>query len=85
MITCWTLIRFSLWIVDQDRKVYLEPLLSLLCSLMVTNDKTIQHAACQAITQLQSSTHVNLIEYFEPIVKTYLSALRLYQVSINKT
>ena len=43
-------------------------------------NKNVQKAACTAITHLQETTRINLFDYLQPMVQTYINALGVYSL-----
>merc|ERR1712137_1065417 len=78
-IACWSVSRYSHWITEQEAPLYLVPLLKTLLSHMLSRNKKVQQAACTAMTHLQESTRVILLEYSEPIITAFQKAFSLYQ------
>lgn len=78
-IACWSVSRYSAWITEQEPSLYLVPLLKTLLSHMMSHNKKVQQAACTAMTHLQESTRVVLLDYSEPIITTFHKAFSIYQ------
>jgi transportin-1 len=51
-ITCWTLSRYSHWVVGQPHDLYLKPLMSELLKRVLDSNKRVQEAACSAFATL---------------------------------
>jgi len=79
IIACWSISRYGPWIAQQDRNLYLVPLLQCLLTEMVSQNKKVQQAASTAMTSLQEKTRVSLLDFFEPVVTTLHKALIMYQ------
>ena len=62
-ITCWTLSRYSHWVVGQPHDKYLKPLMSELLKRILDTNKRVQEAACSAFATLEeevkSVSHTN--------------------------
>ncbi|KAG1202970.1 hypothetical protein G6F70_001771 [Rhizopus microsporus] len=84
-ITCWTLGRYSSWIVrtsqqsPEARQRYLEPLVQLLLQRVLDNNKRVQEAACSSLSLLEEEATVDLIPYLLPILTTLSAAFDKYQ------
>eukprot|EP00993_Chasmostoma_nieuportense_P000054 NODE_104_length_3154_cov_167.802775_g97_i0.p1 GENE.NODE_104_length_3154_cov_167.802775_g97_i0~~NODE_104_length_3154_cov_167.802775_g97_i0.p1 ORF type:complete len:897 (-),score=211.37 NODE_104_length_3154_cov_167.802775_g97_i0:408-3098(-) len=80
-ITCWTLSRYSRWVVTQspDPKQYFEPLLQALMVRVLDNNKNVQEAACSAFATLEEEARTDLIPYLKPIVECLVQAFDKYQ------
>ena len=52
-ITCWTLSRYSHWVVGQPHDKYLKPLMSELLKRILDTNKRVQEAACSAFATLE--------------------------------
>jgi transportin-1 len=78
-ITCWTLSRFSGWLVEQnDPEQYIRPILELLLERVVDSNKRVQQVACSAFATLEEVV-VELAPYLDKIVSTLMYACRHYQ------
>ncbi|KAI8366824.1 armadillo-type protein [Radiomyces spectabilis] len=84
-ITCWTLGRYSSWIVQmarqspEARKHYFEPLVQLLLQRIMDNNKRVQEAACSSFSLLEEEGTVELVPYLQPILVTLSAAFEKYQ------
>jgi len=52
-ITCWTLARYSDWIVKQPNDQYLKPLMTELLKRVLDGNKRVQKAACSALATIE--------------------------------
>ncbi|KAI8990158.1 armadillo-type protein [Pilobolus umbonatus] len=84
-ITCWTLGRYSQWIVQtaqqspEARQHYLEPLVQILLLRILDNNKRVQEAACSSFSLLEEEATTDLIPYLQPILTTLSAAFSKYQ------
>lgn len=90
-ITCWTLGRYSIWIVapppeytyennlQSHHKRFFEPMLSSLLEAVLDDNKRVQEAACSALATLEEEAGSELIPYLEPIIRTLGKAFEKYQ------
>jgi len=79
-ITCWTLSRYSRWIVRQkETEKYLQPLISGLLNHILDKNKKVQEAACSAFATLEEEAQTDLIPWMTPILRTLVSAFAKYQ------
>lgn len=79
-ITCWTLSRYSKWIVEQPNEdEYFKPLLAALLQKIIDSNKRVQEAACSAFATLEEVAHMRLVPYLPHILKTFQGAFDIYQ------
>jgi hypothetical protein len=78
-ITCWTLSRYSHWIVNQPHDVYLKPLMSELLKRVLDSNKRVQEAACSAFATLEEEACTELVPYLGFILETLVFAFQKYQ------
>jgi transportin-1 len=79
-ITCWTLSRYSKWIVrEQDDSKYLVPLLDALLARIMDKSKKVQEAACSAFATLEEEAQERLAKYLKPILTKLMQAFDHYQ------
>ena len=78
-ITCWTLSRYSHWIVNQPHDVYLKPLMSELLKRVLDSNKRVQEAACSAFATLEEEACTELVPYLGFILETLAFAFQKYQ------
>lgn len=79
-ITCWTLSRYSHWVVQQvphDR--YLKPLMEELLKRILDSNKRVQEAACSAFATLEEEACQELVPYLSFILETLVFAFGKYQ------
>ena len=78
-ITCWTLSRYSHWVVSQPHEVYLKPLMSELLKRILDSNKRVQEAACSAFATLEEEACTELVPYLGFILETLVFAFQKYQ------
>lgn len=85
-ITCWTVSRFSGWIVgqcthsEQGRTQFYEPVLRELLKRILDKSRRVQEAACSAFSTLEEqATEQELVPYLPMILNHLTRALRLYR------
>ncbi|KAL3914104.1 MAG: hypothetical protein SGPRY_007740 [Prymnesium sp.] len=79
-ITCWTLSRYSKWIVSQQQQnVYLRPMMQELLKRVLDHNKKVQEAACSAFASLEEDAQLLLVPYLEPILRNLMFACEKYQ------
>lgn len=78
-ITCWTLSRYSHWVVQQPHELYLKPLMDKLLERILDSNKRVQEAACSAFATLEEEACTELVPYLEYILQTLVYAFQKYQ------
>ena len=78
-ITCWTLSRYSHWVVGQPHDKYLKPLMSELLKRILDTNKRVQEAACSAFATLEEEACTELVPYLGFILETLVFAFNKYQ------
>ena len=85
-ISCWTVSRFSGWIVaqcsnsEQGRTQFYEPVLRELLRRILDRSCRVQEAACSAFSTLEErSSEKELVPYLSVILNHLTRALRLYR------
>ncbi|KAL7309113.1 hypothetical protein PS15m_011232 [Mucor circinelloides] len=85
-ISCWTVSRFSGWIVaqctntEQGRTLFYEPVLRELLRRILDRSRRVQEAACSAFSTLEeSASKQELLPYLAVILNHLTRALRLYR------
>lgn len=78
-ITCWTLSRYSHWVVSQPHDQYLKPLMEELLKRILDANKRVQEAACSAFATLEEEACTELVPYLSFILKTLVFAFSKYQ------
>lgn len=77
-MTCWTVSRFSAWIVHSSE--FYEPVLRALLKRILDKSKKVQEAACSAFSTLEEqATDQQLVPYLSIILNHLTRALRLYR------
>lgn len=78
-ITCWTLSRYSHWVVTQPHDSYLKPLMTELLKRILDGNKRVQEAACSAFATLEEEACTELVPYLGFILETLVFAFSKYQ------
>lgn len=78
-ITCWTLSRYSHWVVTQPHDLYLKPLMTELLKRILDGNKRVQEAACSAFATLEEEACTELVPYLGFILETLVFAFSKYQ------
>ncbi|CAM4744513.1 unnamed protein product [Rotaria magnacalcarata] len=80
-ITCWTLSRYSTWIVHNEAQQnrFLIPLMSELLKRILDTNKKVQEAACSAFATLEEEACIQMVPYLKQILETLVHAFRKYQ------
>ncbi|XP_022915663.2 transportin-1 [Onthophagus taurus] len=78
-ITCWTLSRYSHWVVSQSHDSYLKPLMTELLKRILDSNKRVQEAACSAFATLEEEACTELVPYLSFILETLVFAFSKYQ------
>ncbi|EEB14578.1 transportin-2, putative [Pediculus humanus corporis] len=78
-ITCWTLSRYSHWVVSQPHDSYLKPLMRELLKRVLDSNKRVQEAACSAFATLEEEACTELVPYLGYILETLVFAFSKYQ------
>lgn len=78
-ITCWTLSRYSHWVVSQSHDDYLKPLMTELLKRILDSNKRVQEAACSAFATLEEEACTELVPYLGFILETLVFAFSKYQ------
>ncbi|XP_067124632.1 transportin-1 isoform X3 [Centruroides vittatus] len=78
-ITCWTLSRYSHWVVTQQHDLYLKPLMTELLKRVLDANKRVQEAACSAFATLEEEACTELVPYLAFILETLVFAFNKYQ------
>lgn len=78
-ITCWTLSRYSHWVVSQPHDNFLKPLMTELLKRILDSNKRVQEAACSAFATLEEEACTELVPYLGFILETLVFAFSKYQ------
>jgi len=78
-ITCWTLSRYSHWVVGQPHDQFLKPLMTELLKRILDTNKRVQEAACSAFATLEEEACTELVPYLGFILETLVFAFNKYQ------
>jgi len=77
-ITCWSLGRYSRWVVEQPEDIYFKPMLGALLVRIVDSNKRVQEAACSAFATLEEAAGSLLIPYIYNILTAVQNAFQMY-------
>lgn len=81
-ITCWTLGRYSAWIVAvsaQDKQTFFIPTMEGLLQMVLDSNKRVQEAGCSAFATLEEEAGGELVPFLEPILRNLTYAFSKYQ------
>mmetsp|Transcript_11007 Transcript_11007/g.15159 ORF Transcript_11007/g.15159 Transcript_11007/m.15159 type:complete len:901 (+) Transcript_11007:157-2859(+) len=78
-ITCWTLSRYSRWIVQQEDDKYFRTFVSELLNRILDKNKKVQEAACSAFASFEEEAETLLVPYLNPILRCFVMAFEKYQ------
>lgn len=78
-ITCWTLSRYTYWIVQKPSERHFEPLIKELLLRILDSNKRVQEAACSAFATLEEGACTELVPYLDAILETLVLAFGKYQ------
>lgn len=80
-ITCWTLSRFSSWVVAQpDQRRFLQPMMHEILQRVLDRNKKVQEAAVSAFATLEEEAQEHLVPYLLPILQNLMFAFETFQV-----
>lgn len=78
-ITCWTLSRYTHWIIQKPVERHFGPVIKGLLSCILDNNKRVQEAACSAFATLAEGAHTELVLYLDEILSVLVQAFDKYQ------
>lgn len=79
-ITCWTLSRYSKWVMrEPDDEKYFKPLMIELLRRVLDRNKRVQEAACSAFATLEEEAQDRLVKYLGPVLQNLMYAFSTYQ------
>jgi transportin-1 len=81
-ITCWTLGRYSSWVVavsSQDKETFFLPTMNSLLQKVLDGNKRVQEAGCSAFATLEEEAGGELAPFLEPILRNLMYAFSKYQ------
>lgn len=80
-IACWTISRYSHWIVHRPpEQLLLKRLVEELLKKILDPNKRVQEAACSAFATLEEEAATELVPYLPQILDTFVLAFKKYQV-----
>lgn len=80
-ITCWTLSRYAHWVVHRRDDALFEQLLACFLQRVLDHNKTVQKAACSALSSFEEEAGHALSGYLKHILPALVSAFGQYQVN----
>lgn len=78
-ITCWTVSRYTSWIVKNPREGQLSQILNELLKCILDDNKRVQEAACSSFATIAESAGIELVPHLDQIVITLVKAFDKYQ------
>jgi len=80
-ITCWTVGRYSKWVITDPngKQLFFRPMIDGLLNRMLDNNKRVQEAAASAFAVVEESAQMELVPYIEVIVQQFVKALGKYK------
>jgi len=80
-ITCWTLSRYSKWVIHEhnDDEKYFRPLMTGLLQRILDSNKRVQEAACSAFATFEEEAQERLLPYVTGILQNLMYAFGRYQ------
>lgn len=78
-ITCWTISRYTYWIIQDPQERYFGLVMNGLLKCILDNNKRVQEAACSAFATLAEGACMELVPYLDQILSTLVQAFDKYQ------
>lgn len=78
-ITCWTISRYTFWILQNSQERYFGLVINGLLKCVLDNNKRVQEAACSAFATLAEGAGHELVPYLDQILPTLVQAFDKYQ------
>lgn len=78
-ITCWTISRYTYWIIENPRERHFGLVLNGLLKCILDNNKRVQEAACSSFATLAEGACMELVPYLDQILSTLVQAFDKYQ------
>ncbi|KAJ0412082.1 hypothetical protein ATCC90586_004002 [Pythium insidiosum] len=79
-ITCWTLSRYAMWVVEQNNhEQFLGPLVEGMLKRVLDPHKRVQEAACSAFCTIEEEARDELVPYLRMILQNLMFAFSKYQ------
>ena len=79
-IACWTISRYSHWVVrQQPPELYIRRLVDELLKKILDSNKRVQEAACSAFATLEEEAAHDIVPFLPQILDTFVLAFRKYQ------
>lgn len=80
-ISCWTLSRYSRWVVVERDDALIQQLLKVLLDRMLDRNKLVQKAACSALAIFVEESGTLITSYLTPVLRSLSLAFERYQQS----
>lgn len=78
-ITCWTISRYTCWLVKNPREGQFSSIMTDLMKCILDDNKRVQEAACSAFATIAESAGSELVPHLDQIVITLVKAFDKYQ------
>ncbi|KAH7974680.1 hypothetical protein HPB49_018083 [Dermacentor silvarum] len=76
---CWTLSRYSHWMLSQPNHRYFEPLVNQLLERVMDDSEMVQEVACNALITVTEEAKTKLVPYLNAILDTIYCSFRKYR------
>ncbi|XP_037560706.1 transportin-2 [Dermacentor silvarum] len=76
---CWTLSRYSHWVLSQPHHRYFEPLLNQLLERVMDDSEMVQEVACNALITLTEEAKTKVVPYLNAILDTIYCSFSKYR------
>lgn len=78
-ITCWTISRYTYWIIQSPKERLFGLVLEGLLKCTLDNNKRVQEAACSAFATLAEGACLELVPYLDQVLSALVQAFDKYQ------
>lgn len=78
-ITCWTLSRYTGWIIEKPQERHFAKVLNGFLSCIIDNNKRVQESACSAFATMAEAAGMELVPYLDSILTVLVQAFAKYQ------
>lgn len=79
LISCWTLSRYSRWLLDSNDEANVQGMLKALLDRMMDKNKAVQRSACSALAVVEEQAGPAIAKYLAPILHAVSLAFDTYQ------
>ncbi|XP_065294400.1 transportin-1-like [Dermacentor albipictus] len=76
---CWTLSRYSQWLLNQPHHRYFEPVVNQVLERILDDSEMVQEVACTALNNLAKKANTKLVPYLNSILDTIYCSLNKYR------